>query len=62
MITPEMTINEILELKDDVMDVFLAHGLPCHGCPGGVAETLAEAAESHSVDLMTLLNDLNACL
>lgn len=60
MITKEMRVNEILDLNSDLIDVFIAHDLPCLGCPGASMETLQEAAESHGVDLDKLLEDLNA--
>lgn len=60
MITKDMRVNEILDLDYGLIDVFVAHGLPCLGCPGASMESLQEAAESHGVDLDKLLEDLNA--
>lgn len=57
-----MMIDEILNLDDDITEVFEANGLPCLGCPGAASETLAEAAEGHGADLRKLLADLNGYL
>ena len=57
-----MRVNEVLELDDGIMDVFLKNGLNCLGCPGAATESLAEAAEGHGVDLQVLLRDLNQYL
>ena len=58
-ITEMMNIGEILEIKPELEDVFLKHGLNCVGCPGSSVETVAEAAEGHGVNLAELLEDLN---
>lgn len=58
-ITADMTVSRILDLDDEIEQVFLSHGLHCAGCPGGEAESLREAAAGHMVDLERLLADLN---
>lgn len=57
-----MLVNEVLDLDDELCEVFLANGLNCLGCPGAAKESLEEAAEGHGVDLEKLLSDLNAHL
>lgn len=61
-INEAMLINEVLDLDDDITEVFVANGLLCLGCPGAACESLAEAAEGHGVDLSKLISDLNRYL
>lgn len=58
-INADMSISEILDLDEDIHQVFLRNGLNCVGCPGAVSESLKEAAKGHRVDLDRLLSDLN---
>ncbi|WP_130863067.1 DUF1858 domain-containing protein [Bacilliculturomica massiliensis] len=61
-INETMLIDEILDLDEDITEVFEKNGLNCLGCPGAASESLAEAAEGHGADLEKLLSDLNAYL
>lgn len=61
-INETMLINEILDMDPDIIDVFIAHGLNCQGCPGARSESLKEAAEGHAVNLIKLLEDINKLL
>ena len=54
-----MIVNEVLDLGDEMNDVFFRNGLKCQGCPGGLSESLEEAAEGHGINLKKLLLDLN---
>ncbi|MGN0658137.1 MAG: DUF1858 domain-containing protein [Emergencia sp.] len=58
-ITENMKVCDVLDLNENLEEVFMRHGLSCAGCPGASQETLAEAAEGHSIDIAALLLDLN---
>ena len=58
-ITEDMLVCQVLDLDENLDDVFQRHGLPCLGCPGAAQETLREAAEGHDIDVEALLRDLN---
>lgn len=58
-ITREMLVCDILDINPQLEEIFIAHGMNCMGCPGSNAETLADAAEGHDVDLKKLLEVLN---
>jgi hybrid cluster-associated redox disulfide protein len=59
-VTENMLLTEILDMEPDPTEVFLRHGLNCLGCPGASSESLKEAADGHGIDLVKLMNDLNA--
>ena len=61
-INENMFLYEILDMDEDIEQVFLRHGLNCVGCPGAQSENLKEAAEGHCINLSALLNDLNKFL
>lgn len=55
----DMFIVDVLELDEDLIPVFFAHGLHCIGCMLAHGETLEQAAMVHNIDLDLLLMDLN---
>lgn len=59
MINKDMTIGEIVKLKEESIDVLMSFGMGCVGCPSAQAETLEEAAKVHGLNLDTLLEALN---
>ena len=58
-ITGDMTIGEILELKQEAAPVLLNMGMHCLGCPSAQMETLIEACEVHEVDVNEILAAIN---
>lgn len=58
-ITEDMKVCDVLNLNDDMEQIFKEHGLLCTGCPGAVQETLREAAEGHGLNVAELLRALN---
>jgi hybrid cluster-associated redox disulfide protein len=58
-ITLDMTIAEVLVINPEIAPVFFEYGMHCLSCPVASAETIAEAAEVHGIDLNQLLQDLN---
>jgi len=59
MITKDMTIGEIVGADQSKAEVLMNFGMGCVGCPSAQAETLAEAAVVHGLDVEKLLEALN---
>lgn len=59
MINKDMTIGEIVKLKEESIEVLMSFGMGCVGCPSAQAETLEEAAKVHGLNLEDLLEALN---
>jgi hybrid cluster-associated redox disulfide protein len=45
--------------KDMTIEILMSFGMGCVGCPSAQAETLAEAALVHGLDIEKLLAALN---
>lgn len=58
-ITKEMTIGEILRVKPAVAPVLMEMGMHCLGCPSAQAESIADAALVHGMDVEALLKKMN---
>ena len=54
-ITGDMTIGEILEIKQEAAPVLMNMGMHCLGCPSAQMETLIEACEVHEVDVNEMI-------
>lgn len=59
MITKDMTIGEILRVKENAADILMSFGMGCIGCPSSQAESLEDAANVHGLDIEKLLAALN---
>ena len=59
MITKDMTIGEILRIKENAADILMSFGMGCIGCPSSQAESLEDAANVHGLDIEKLLTALN---
>ena len=59
MITKEMTIGEVIKIKDNAPEILMSFGMGCVGCPSAQAETIADAAMVHGLNLEALLEALN---
>ena len=59
MITKEMRIGEILQVKPDAAQILMSFGMGCIGCPSSQAESLEEAAMVHGLNVESLLEALN---
>ena len=57
LITPDMTVNEAIRQRPDLVRVFKEAGIDA--CCGG-ALTIGEACLRHSIDIGGLLSELNA--
>lgn len=59
MITKELTIGEIIRMKEDAPQILMSFGMGCVGCPSAQAETIEEASKVHGLKLDELLAALN---
>ncbi|MGG7177317.1 DUF1858 domain-containing protein [Clostridium paraputrificum] len=55
MITKNMTIGEIIRIKEDAAQILMSFGMGCVGCPSAQAETLEEAVAVHGLNIEELL-------
>ncbi|NME84339.1 DUF1858 domain-containing protein [Clostridium sp. SM-530-WT-3G] len=60
MITKDMTIGEIIRVKEDAPQILMGFGMGCIGCPSSQAESLEDAAGVHGLNVEELLKALNA--
>ena len=59
MITKDMTIGEVVKMKDNAPEVLMSFGMGCIGCPSAQAETIEDAVKVHGLNLESLLEALN---
>ena len=59
MIEKTMKIGEFCEQYPEKIDILLAAGMHCLGCPASQAETIEEACEVHGIDVDDLMKELN---
>lgn len=59
MITKDMTIGEVVNKDATKAAILMEFGMGCVGCPSAQAETIAEAATVHGINLDDLLEALN---
>lgn len=58
-ITKDMIIDDVLQLDENLGDVFMGFGMHCIFCHLGLEETVEEAAAVHEVDPDFLVQKLN---
>lgn len=59
LINKDMTIGEVLEIDDDLADVFMGFGMHCISCPVSQMETVEEACLVHGLECDFVLKKLN---
>ena len=59
MITKDMTIGEVIKMKENAPEILMGFGMGCVGCPSAQAECIEEAAYVHGIKLEELLEALN---
>ncbi len=59
MITKDMTIGEVVRIKENAPEILMSFGMGCIGCPSAQAESIEDAAKVHGLNLETLLEALN---
>jgi len=59
-VTADMTIMNVLKAKKEAIEIFAKHGITgCAMCHASTAESLADGAAAHGIDVTALLEDLN---
>ncbi|NFG60931.1 MULTISPECIES: DUF1858 domain-containing protein [unclassified Clostridium] len=59
MITKDMTVGEIIKIKENAAEILMSFGMGCIGCPSAQSESLEDAANVHGLNLEDLLKALN---
>ena len=59
MITKDMTIGEVVRIKENAAEILMSFGMGCIGCPSAQAESVEDAANVHGLNLDELLEALN---
>ena len=59
LINKDMTIGEVLEIDDNLADVFMGFGMHCISCPVSQMETVEEACLVHGLERDFVLKKLN---
>ncbi len=59
MVTKDITIGELLRNNPEVAPVLMQAGMHCLGCPSAQAESIADAAMVHGIDVDELMNAIN---
>lgn len=59
MITKDMTIGEVVRIKENAAEILMSFGMGCIGCPSAQAESVEDAAKVHGLNLESLLEALN---
>ncbi len=58
-INKDTKIGDIVENAPEKVEILLAAGMHCLGCPASQAETLEEACMVHGIDVEDLLAEIN---
>ncbi len=61
-VSENMTIGEVLRINPNIAPILMEVGMHCLGCPSAQAESLAEAAMVHGIDVSVLVEKINAYL
>ena len=59
IINKDMTIGEVLEIDENLADVFMGFGMHCISCPVSQMETVEEACLVHGLESDFVLKKLN---
>jgi hybrid cluster-associated redox disulfide protein len=59
MITKDLTIGEIIRIKENAPQILMSFGMGCVGYPSAQAETIEDAVKVHGINLEELLEQLN---
>ncbi len=59
LINKDMTIGEVLEVDENLADVFMGFGMHCISCPVSQMETVEEACLVHGLESDFVLKKLN---
>lgn len=59
MINKDMTLAQIIQIKENAPQILMSFGMGCVGCPSAQAESLEDAALVHGLNLDELVLALN---
>ncbi len=62
LITPDLTVQQLLDRWPQTVPYFLRNRLSCVGCPMAKFDTLHDVARNYSLRLPVLLSDLEGWL
>ncbi|HWB53703.1 MAG TPA: DUF1858 domain-containing protein [Tepidisphaeraceae bacterium] len=60
LLTPELTIESILDACPEAARVLLRHGMACVGCAIAPYETLRQAANEYALEVEQLFDEIRA--
>lgn len=61
-VSKEMTIAEAISIDQGIVQILMANGMHCVGCPSSQVETLEEASLVHGMDIEILMNSIQEYL
>jgi hybrid cluster-associated redox disulfide protein len=61
-ITKDMMLNDVLQMDERLIAVFMGFGMHCFGCPSARGKTVELAAATHGVPIEVMLEELNKVL
>ncbi len=61
-VSKDITIAEAISIDQGIIQILMANGMHCVGCPSSQAETLEEAAFVHGMDIEKLMNSIQEYL
>jgi len=59
MIIKDLTIGEVIRMKEDAPQILMSFGMGCVGCPSSQSESIEDASKVHGLNLEQLLEALN---
>lgn len=61
-VSKDMTIAQAINVDNGIVQILMANGMHCVGCPSSQAETLEEAAFVHGMDIEKLMGSIQEYL
>ena len=61
-VSKDITIAEAISIDQGIIQILMANGMHCVGCPSSQTETLEEAAFVHGMDIEKLMNSIQEYL
>lgn len=61
-VSKDITIAEAISIDQGIIQILMANGMHCVGCPSSQTETLEEVAFVHGMDIEKLMNSIQEYL
>ncbi len=61
-VSKDITIAEAISIDQGIIQILMANGMHCVGCPSSQTETLEEASFVHGMDIEKLMNSIQEYL